>query len=195
MKNRMLYYKLTFHYRVMVFNATFNNISVKYCCCQFYWWRKPEYSEKTNRHAAGHWIKLYHIMLYRVDLAMSGIQTHNFSCDSGAHQTRRSGWLFCPDFIEIALFPSKGEALVALSVSIFSPIIIPFLQYSHKRSSHVPEIWPIQCLIFNKNSLIASFFRSLCSTLVLWKVGGHTVAGKETLKLCELFKSLPDFPI
>jgi hypothetical protein len=50
-------------------------------------------------------------------------------------------------------------------------------------------------LIFNKNSLIASFFRSLCSTLVLWKVGGHTVAGKETLKLCELFKSLPDFPI
>jgi hypothetical protein len=26
-------------------------------------------------------------------------------------------------------------------------------------------------------------------------VGGHTVAGKETLKLCKLFKSLPDFPI
>ena len=33
--------------RVMVFNATFNNISV-ISWRQFYWWRKPEYSEKTT---------------------------------------------------------------------------------------------------------------------------------------------------
>ena len=33
--------------RVMVFNATFNNISVIYRGCQFYWWRKTEYLEKT----------------------------------------------------------------------------------------------------------------------------------------------------
>jgi len=33
---------------VMVFNATFNNISVIYynSGSQFYWWRKPEYPEK-----------------------------------------------------------------------------------------------------------------------------------------------------
>jgi hypothetical protein len=31
----------------------------------------------------------------------------------------------------------------------FSPIIILFLQYSHKRSSHVPEMWPIHGLMFN----------------------------------------------
>jgi hypothetical protein len=31
----------------------------------------------------------------------------------------------------------------------FSPIIILFLQYSFKRSSHVPEILPIQGLMFN----------------------------------------------
>ena len=31
----------------------------------------------------------------------------------------------------------------------FSPIIILFFQYSHKRSSHVPEMWPIQGLMFN----------------------------------------------
>jgi hypothetical protein len=31
----------------MVFNATFNNISV-ISWRQFYWWRKPEYPEKTT---------------------------------------------------------------------------------------------------------------------------------------------------
>jgi len=32
----------------MVFNATFNNISVIYRGSQFYWWKKREYPEKTT---------------------------------------------------------------------------------------------------------------------------------------------------
>ena len=54
--------------RVMVFNTTLFQL---YRSSQFYWWSKPEYTEKTHRPVID---KLYHIILYWVHLTWAGFE-------------------------------------------------------------------------------------------------------------------------
>jgi hypothetical protein len=107
-----------------------------------------------------------------------------------AHQTRRSGWLLCLGFNEIAQFLSKSFSR-PVSVNIF-------FTNNHTFSSIFPCSWNLthtgfDVQYFIPNSLIASFLRSLCSRFVLWKVGEHAVVEKEMLKFGSIFGSLPDF--
>ena len=60
----------------MVFNATFNTISVLYRSGQFHWWMNPKYLEKTTCPVATHRKTLSHNVVWTTP-RLSGIRTVN----------------------------------------------------------------------------------------------------------------------
>ena len=67
------------------FNATFNNVQI-YRDCQFYWWMKPKYPEKTtDLWQVTDTLEISHNGVSKT-LRLSGIITHNityYSCSGG----------------------------------------------------------------------------------------------------------------
>jgi len=60
--------------KVMMFNATLNNISVIYRGCQFYWWMKRSVRRISAADLSQVTDKLYQIILYRVHLPWAGFE-------------------------------------------------------------------------------------------------------------------------
>ena len=67
------------YFRFMMFNATFNNISV-ISLRSVLSEEETRVPRENQQPVAIHW-QIYHIMLYQDDLAMNEVQTHNISGD------------------------------------------------------------------------------------------------------------------
>ena len=118
----------------MVFNATFNNISV------ISWWsvllvKETGVSGENHWPVTSHWQTFIdHIMLYRVHLTMSGVRTHNMN--SSCH--RIILWIY-----------------VRHLLTLYNSLIFRFLQQCMSRTFYFNDSWDF-FLLNDRNFLWSS---------------------------------------
>jgi hypothetical protein len=112
-----------------------------------------------------------------------------------AHQTRWNGRLLCLGFNEITQFLSKSEVLVALFNSVFfSPIIILFLQYSHKMFLKF-DPYRVWCSIFYSKLVNCILFKIIVQHVRFVKCRWTFGSGERNVKIWIDFRKSPRFSL